>query len=561
MKNVLIIFLLTSIVSFQSYSQLSKGFEAVYLNAYQDVQNQDYFEVLKKLENIESERKDLTPDEKFYILVLYYAAYTGLEENSNLIKTYQKLKLLVENEKFKKVDKSTVKQVLSQYELALANLKLLDEVQSTSSTIYKSDSDSKSVQTSGDKVVSLTVSGQGKTIDEAKNNAFRTALELAFGTFISSRTEILNDELLKDEIVSISNGNIQKFDIISQTQLPNGTYSISLNVIVSVTKLTSFVENKGFEVEFKGGLFAENIKIQKLNEEAEYKAISNLFKISDEILSNSLTFEVYKVSEPILANIKGTISDDLYHLSIGVKVTPNNNFDAFEKYFSETIKSIGMKENEIQDYRKINKKLFALVEGDFRNLIYFRNEETAGLIQSFFIKSNKYLHAFKLNFENFVSYNVEFCCLEKSNVVFGYEDIWNRWKLNNQEQYYDSNPGFPNFFFIDEWSREMSSWTFYMKYLKGFKMEGDYSKYFKFLDDLYYFDKNVVYKGVDPNPYLLPPYEYIFLLSDYQGNKAMDKSIIGGFNFVKFPYLHEINILLDLNQLEKIKSISVEPKF
>ena len=129
-----------------------------------------------------------------------------------------------------------------------------------------------------DKTVTLVVSGQGKTQDEAKQNALRSAIEQAFGTFISSKTEILNDNLVKDEIVSINNGNIQKFDIISEVQIPDGGYATTLKATVSVTKLTSFVENKGVIVEFKGGLFAENIKLQNLYEKNELKTVDNIFK-------------------------------------------------------------------------------------------------------------------------------------------------------------------------------------------------------------------------------------------------------------------------------------------
>lgn len=64
--------------------------------------------------------------------------------------------------------------------------------------------------------VTLVVTGQGITKDEAKQNALRSAIEQAFGTFVSSKTEILNDELVKDEIISVANGNIQKYEIISE---------------------------------------------------------------------------------------------------------------------------------------------------------------------------------------------------------------------------------------------------------------------------------------------------------------------------------------------------------
>ncbi len=84
--------------------------------------------------------------------------------------------------------------------------------------------------------VTLTVSGQGKTQDDAKQNALRNAIEQAFGTFISSNTEILNDELVKDEIVSIANGNIQKFEVISEVEVPEAGHATTLKVTVSVTK-------------------------------------------------------------------------------------------------------------------------------------------------------------------------------------------------------------------------------------------------------------------------------------------------------------------------------------
>ena len=116
-----------------------------------------------------------------------------------------------------------------------------------------------------DKTVTLTVSGTGKTIEEAKTNALRSAIEQAFGAFISSKTEILNDNLVKDEIVSVANGNVQKYDIVSQVEIPNNGYAITLSATVSILKLISFAESKGVEVEFKGGMFAQNIKLQKLH--------------------------------------------------------------------------------------------------------------------------------------------------------------------------------------------------------------------------------------------------------------------------------------------------------
>ena len=69
--------------------------------------------------------------------------------------------------------------------------------------------------------VKLTVSGQGKTEEEAVNNALRLAVEEAYGVFVSANSNILNDEVVKDEIATISSGNIKSFKLLSSYILPN----------------------------------------------------------------------------------------------------------------------------------------------------------------------------------------------------------------------------------------------------------------------------------------------------------------------------------------------------
>ena len=66
--------------------------------------------------------------------------------------------------------------------------------------------------------VSLIVSGDGSTKEEATKAALRSAIELAFGTFVSANTKILNDELVKDEIITVSSGNVKNYKYLSEIE-------------------------------------------------------------------------------------------------------------------------------------------------------------------------------------------------------------------------------------------------------------------------------------------------------------------------------------------------------
>lgn len=204
-----------------------------------------------------------------------------------------------------------------------------------------------------DKTVTLVVSGQGKTQDEAKQNALRNAIEQTFGTFISSRTEILNDNLVKDEIVSIASGNIQKFEIISEVQIPNLGYATSLKATVSVTKLTSFFESKGAAIEFKGSLFAFNVNQQILNEKNEIKAIEDLCKVVSALSDASFEYSI-KVSDPVAENA----SNHMWRIPMTISVSANNNLFSIATYINESLKGLSLSIDEAKDYIRLGKQVY-----------------------------------------------------------------------------------------------------------------------------------------------------------------------------------------------------------
>jgi hypothetical protein len=212
--------------------------------------------------------------------------------------------------------------------------------------------------------VSIKTVGQGKTISDATANALREAISQAYGVFISANTTIVNDSLLKDEIVSLTTGNIEKYDVLSQTEIPNIGYSVILNSVVSLGKLSSFAQSKGAEVSFEGGGFAMNIKLQKLNEQAEVIAINNLLTQTWEYINSAIQFNL-QVGQPTLNQNDSTES---YILNIKVIAGLNDTVKtAIMGFLNDGLTQISMSPEEVASYESLQKPIYTINRFRLRN--------------------------------------------------------------------------------------------------------------------------------------------------------------------------------------------------
>jgi TonB family protein len=265
-----------------------------------------------------------------------------------------------------------------------------------------------------DKTVTLVVTGQGKTPDEAKQSALRSAIEQAFGAFISSKTEILNDNLVKDEIVSVSNGNIQKFEVLSESKLPDASYSLTVKAIVSIDKLTSFVESKGVSVEIQGGLFAINIKQQLLNEQREAKAICNITSVLHQFLQRAFD---YQISSENPKSVDGGSTE--WIIPNTVTITTNSNYTASAEYLIKNLAIIGLNNTDIENYKKLNKNVFPITIAYNKKVgtYYLRNKSSYDNINYILTGNYKeYLRLFVVNSGIEKKYGYETIFYNKSGV-------------------------------------------------------------------------------------------------------------------------------------------------
>ena len=229
------------------------------------------------------------------------------------------------------------------------------------------------VAQSENKDVTITASGSGKTLDAAKQSALRSAIEQAFGAFISTKTEIMNDQLIADQIVSVSSGNIKSFEILNQDQLPDGRWGVTLKTIVSVDKLTSFVQAKGITIEVKGGMFALNIKQQLLNEQGEIKAVAEMVGLLHEPMQISFDY-VIKSSDPKSLDAESKN----WEIPLVVTATCNKNIDFCANYFKKTLSALSLTSAEVETYKSLNKQVFPVSFNYIgQNIMFYLRKQTS----------------------------------------------------------------------------------------------------------------------------------------------------------------------------------------
>lgn len=241
------------------------------------------------------------------------------------------------------------------------------------------------------KDVSIISSGSGKTMEDAKQAALRSATEQAFGAFISSKTEIFNDKVVADQVASVSSGNIKAFEILNQDQLPDLRWAVTLRAVVSVDKLTSFVQAKGVAIEIKGGMFALNIKQQLLNEQGEIIAIAEMVGLLHEPMQTAFDFSI-KSSDPKSIDTESKN----WEIPLLVTATCNKNIDFCAEYFKKTLSALSLSPTEYTTYKSLNKQVYPILVtyNNQSEVYYLRKKKSIEFIETFVSNWNFYTRSF-----------------------------------------------------------------------------------------------------------------------------------------------------------------------
>ena len=92
--------------------------------------------------------------------------------------------------------------------------------------------------------------GAGMSSDEAKNDAWRNAIEQVAGVLITARSQIENEQLVEDKITAHSNAYIVEFQLIDEN-IENGIVRVQINAKVAIKILFEHLSKDSDSLEFR----------------------------------------------------------------------------------------------------------------------------------------------------------------------------------------------------------------------------------------------------------------------------------------------------------------------
>ena len=87
------------------------------------------------------------------------------------------------------------------------------------------------------KVYFIRVQGEGYSYEEAKQQAFATAVDRAVGAVVLSETEVINRQVIRNDLIKYSAGFIDDFKVTKQETIGN-VYRLDVDVWVSDSKIS-----------------------------------------------------------------------------------------------------------------------------------------------------------------------------------------------------------------------------------------------------------------------------------------------------------------------------------
>lgn len=124
----------------------------------------------------------------------------------------------------------------------------------------------------------IVADGYGATPEDALKAALQNAVEQAAGAYVSSMTEIENDEIVKEEVLSLSHGFIKEHRKLSESNFGD-EYKVVVAAIIVEKQMIKSLEASGVKVQYQTSGLVSDLKAWDKMKEDEYKMAKALFDV------------------------------------------------------------------------------------------------------------------------------------------------------------------------------------------------------------------------------------------------------------------------------------------
>jgi hypothetical protein len=157
----------------------------------------------------------------------------------------------------------------------------------------------------------IVADGYGATPEDALEAALQNAVEQAAGSYVSSMTEIENDEIVKEEVLSLSHGFIKEHRKLSESNFGD-EYKVVVAAIIVEKQMIKSLEASGVKVQYQTAGLVSDLKAWDKMKEDEFKMAKALFDVHQMKNYGIIWNYMLRMEEPMRSGnqytVKGTVT-------------------------------------------------------------------------------------------------------------------------------------------------------------------------------------------------------------------------------------------------------------
>jgi hypothetical protein len=184
-----------------------------------------------------------------------------------------------------------------------------------------------SANTPASKVMDVVATGAGGSPEAALQNAYSAAIEQAVGVLVDAETLVENDKIVREKILTFSQGFVQNYEEINRWD-KDGVFYIRIRAKVSMQKLAESVESSISSRKIRGNVLEKQIR----------------HDVQSEDNAVEIAFRAYRMDKVLKVEILGdpeVVNKDSTQAKLKVKVRLSPDLDAWAELRKKLLPLLG----------------------------------------------------------------------------------------------------------------------------------------------------------------------------------------------------------------------------